>query len=304
MPRLDHDLLRTFVAAADAGNFTRAAERLRLSQPTISLQLKRLEEALGCRLIERSPRSFRLTAEGETLLGYGRRILALSEEAVARLTEPRMSGLVRLGTPEDFATTHLAAVLAAFTRGHPEVVLDVTTDLTLNLIDRFRAGEFDLILIKREPVGPADGVRVWREPLVWACAGERAGGFGLPPGRELPLVVSPHPCVYRKRAMRALDGAGRPWRVAYTSGSLAGAQAAVRAGLGVTVLPAGMVPADFAVLGAQAGLPPLSDTEIALLSAPGIGPAAERLGQHIVASLERGARTAEPAEVAARPSAA
>lgn len=287
MPRLDHDLLRTFVAAADAGGLTRAAERLRLSQPTISLQLKRLEDALGCRLIERSPRSFRLTAEGETLLGYGRRILALSEEAVARLTEPGMSGLVRLGTPEDFATTHLAAVLAAFTRGHPEVVLDVTTDLTLNLIDRFRAGEFDLILIKREPMGPADGVRVWREPLVWACAGERAGGFSLP-DRELPLVVSPHPCVYRKRAMRALDGAGRAWRVAYTSGSLAGAQAAVRAGLGVTVLPAGMVPADFTVLDARAGLPPLAETEIALISASGIGPAAERLGQHIVASLERG----------------
>ena len=269
----------------DAGTLTRAGERLRLSQPTISLQLKRLEDALGCRLIERTPRSFRLTGEGEMLLGYARRILSLSEEIVARLTEPMVAGLVRLGTPEDFATTHLAGVLAAFTRAHPKVALEVTTDLTLNLIDRFQAGEFDLVLIKREPLGPSDGVRVWREPLVWTCGVEQAKDFGEV-GRELPLVVSPHPCVYRKRAMQALDDAGRPWRVAYTSTSLAGAQAAVRAGLGVTVLPAGMVPADFAVLERKAGLPPLPEAEIALLTATAVPAPADRLAHHVVRSLD------------------
>jgi DNA-binding transcriptional LysR family regulator len=284
LARLDHDLLRAFVTAAEAGNLTRASERLHLSQPAISLQLKRLEDYLGCRLIERGPRLFRMTAEGELLLGYGRRILALTEEVVGRLTEPDVTGLVRLGTPEDFATTHLAGVLSAFARAHPKVALEVTTDLTLNLLDRFAAGEFDLVLIKREPVGPSAGVKVWREPLVWCCAGENASA--ILSMDELPLVVSPHPCVYRKRALRALDDSGRTWRVAYTSTSLAGAQAAVRAGLGVTVLPAGMVPHDFKVLDRKALLPSLPDTEIALMLANPILPSAERLGHHIVASLE------------------
>jgi DNA-binding transcriptional LysR family regulator len=283
--RLDPDLLRTFVAVAEAGSLSRAGERLRLAQPTVSLQMKRLEDVLGCSLMKRTSRSFALTSEGDTLLGYGRRILALCDEAVARITEPQMVGLVRLGTPEDFATAHLSHVLAAFGRSHPNVALEVTTDLTLNLIERFATGEFDLVLVKREPLGPSDGVRVWREALVWARS-SHSDPFAR---REqpLPLIVSPHPCVYRRRAMRALDQAGRPWRVAYTSTSLAGAQAAVRAGLGVTVLPKDMVPADFVIVEESGGAPDLSDTEVALMRATVLPQPAERLAEHIVHSLER-----------------
>ena len=289
--RLDLDLLRGFVAVADAGTLTRAGERLRLSQPAISLQMKRLEDGLGCRLMERSARALRLTEEGEVLLGYARRILALGEEALARLAEPQISGAVRLGTPEDFATTHLSSVLANFARAHPTVSLEVTTDLTLNLIDRFRAGEFDLVLIKREPAGPSEGVRVWREALVWACAPALIGAFGA--DAAVPLVVSPHPCVYRRRATRALDGAGRGWRIVYTSTSLAGAQAAVRAGLGVTVLPKDMVPPDFLVLDEAAGAPDLSETEMALMMANPCPVPAERLAKHVVHSLEQARQPAK-----------
>ncbi|MGF9759929.1 LysR substrate-binding domain-containing protein [Microvirga sp. 0TCS3.31] len=283
LPRLDFDLLRTFVTVAETGNLTRAGERLLLSQPTVSLQMKRLEEQLGRPLMERTPRSLSLTSEGETLLSYARRILALADEAVARLVEPTMQGLVRLGTPEDFATTHLSGVLARFAEAHPNVALEVTTDLTLNLIERFKEGEFDLVLIKREPMGPTEGVRVWREPLVWAST--RPDPFER--GGPLPLVVSPHPCVYRKRATEALDRAGRPWRIAYTSTSLAGAQAAVRAGLGLTVLPKEMVPEDFFIIDTAAGAPDLSDTEIALMRVPSLSIPAERLAAHMVRSLER-----------------
>lgn len=285
MRPLDHDLLRTFVAAVEAGNLTRAAERLRLSQPTISLQLKRLEDSLGVVLVERSPRRFALTAEGETLLAYGRQILSLSDEAIGRLTSPLVEGVVRLGTPEDFATAHLPNVLAAFVRAHPKVALEVTTDLTLHLIDRFRAGEFDLVLVKREPMGPSDGVRVWKEPLVWTCAAPQVDVFANIES-TLPLVVSPHPCVYRKRAMQALDDGGRRWRVAYTSTSLAGSQAAVKAGLGVTVLPAGMVPPGFKVLDERHGLPHLPETEIALMQAASSPGAAKKLAEHMVRALE------------------
>ena len=289
MPRLDLDLLRTFVAVADTGSLTRAGSRVGRSQPAVSLQVQRLEAALGCRLLERTSRRVGLTEPGERLLAYGRRIITLADEAVAHLHQPAVHGLVRLGTPEDFATVHLAGVLQAFTRTHPNVALEVTTDLTLNLLDRFDRGDFDLILVKRDPAAPAVGVRVWREALVWSCAAHRAEAFGNH-AAEVPLAVSPPPCVYRKRAQVALDGAARPWRVAYSSTSLAGTQAAVRAGLGLTVLPKNMVPPDFAVLGITSGLPQLSDAEIALLTSPSAHAPAERLADHIVRSLEHQAQ--------------
>lgn len=135
---LDIDLLRTFVTIADIGNFTRAAERLGRTQSTISLQLKRLEDELGHRLFERNARNVRLTSDGELLLTYARTILRINDEAVSRITEPDLEGLVRLGTPEDFATSYLPAVLSRFARAHPRIALDVRCDLTLNLLNGSR----------------------------------------------------------------------------------------------------------------------------------------------------------------------
>lgn len=282
---LDIELLRSFAAIAETGSFTRTAERLGRTQSTISLQVKRLEETVGCRLLERNARRVSLTGEGETLLGFARRILRLNDECLDRLGEPELTGRVRLGTPEDFATAHLPGVLAAFAQHHPRVALEVTCDLTLNLLERFRAGEFDLVLLKREPQGPSAGVRVWRETLVWAGR----DGFALTDDEPVPLVASPYPCVYRKRATTALDSIGRSWRAAYTSTSLAGSQAAVLAGLGVTVLPRDMVPRGLRVLGSDSALPDLDDTEIALYRAGGVLPRpAERLAEHVIRSLETG----------------
>jgi len=277
------DLLRTFATIADCGNFTRAAERLGRTQSTISLQMKRLEDMLGHQVLDRNAHRVRITAGGEKLLGYARQILRLNDEVVAQIAEPELEGVVRLGTPEDFATTHLPGVLSAFGRTHPLVALEVTTDLTLNLLERFQAREFDLVLVKRERLGSREGIRVWREPLVWAALDRFMGEHQV-----LPLVVSPAPCVYRKRALSALEVAERQWRIAYTSTSLAGAQAAVRAGLGVTVLPREMVPAGLITLGVEDGLPALDDTEIALLEAPGpLSRPSKLLAEHIIASLER-----------------
>lgn len=281
---LDLDLLRAFVTIADTGSFTRAGDRLGRTQSTISLQIRRLEEQLGRPVLARTPRSLALTRDGERLLGHARQLLRQNDAALAEWFEPDMAGRVRLGVPEDFATAHLPAVLAAFTRAHPLVELEVTCDLTLNLLDRFHAGAFDLVLVKREPSAPLEGVRVWRETLVWVARDERAANDLA----QVPLVVSPEPCVYRKRAIAALDAAGRGWRVAYTSTSLAGARSAVKAGLGITVLPREMVPAWLVALPVDGELPMLHDTEIALIEAPGLSDTAHRLAQHIVAALERG----------------
>ncbi|MBS0254429.1 MAG: LysR family transcriptional regulator [Proteobacteria bacterium] len=281
----DLDLLRCFVTIAETGSFTRAGERLGRTQSTISLQVRRLEEMLGRAVFDRSPRALALTAEGERLLGPARQLLRLNDATLATMFEPEMAGKVRLGVPEDFATAHLPDVLAAFAKAHPLVELEVTCDLTLNLLGTFHAGGFDLVLVKREPSSPLEGVRVWREPLVWVARDQQAV-VGLDP---VPLVVSPEPCVYRKRAIDALGAMGRRWRIAYTSTSLAGSQSAVNAGLGITVLPREMVPPYLVAITEDAELPPLYDTEIALIEAPGLSSTAHRLAQHIVAALERGA---------------
>lgn len=111
---------------------------------------------------------------------------------VSQLTEPTVAGVVRVGTPEDFATTHLSKVLAAFSRAHPNVAREIITDLTLNLMVRFSQGEFDLVLVKREPRGPSEGVKVWREALAWACASQQAANFSTRTD-SLPLVASQTP---------------------------------------------------------------------------------------------------------------
>lgn len=280
---LDLDLVRSFVAIAEAGGFTRASERLLRTQSTLSLQIKRLEDRLGRRLIDRTPRSLRLTPEGEAFLPDARQLLHLHDSVLARMAEPQVQGIVRLGTPEDFATAHLPDVLARFAAAYPKVALEVTCDLTLNLLERFRAGEFDLVLVKREPSTGQAGIRVWREPLVWVARNPDDAGAASP----LPLVVSPTPCVYRKRATEALERSGIGWRIAYTCGSLAGAVAAVRAGLGVTVLPKEMVPPGLAIVD-HGPLPDLADTEIALIGAQTTSAPVRRLAEHVVRSLERG----------------
>lgn len=285
MPRnLDIDLLRSFAVIAAEENISRAATRLLRNQSTVSLQLKRLEDVLGCQLFIRTPRRLFMTRDGEMLLGYAQQMLKLNDEVMNRITEPELEGAVRLGVPEDFATSHMPGILGEFTRGHPLVSLEVTCDLTLNLLQGFRQDAFDIALLKREPAIRLAGVRVWREPLVWVAS----NAYRLPKAGAVPLVVSPEPCVYRKRATDTLKRAKRAWRIAYSCGSLAGNLAAVKAGLGVSVLPKDMVPPDLRSLSGP-DLPRLSDTEIALVAQPKLSKPAKRLYEHVIASLEKGA---------------
>jgi len=278
---LDLDLLRAFVSVADTSSFSRAGQQLLRNQSTVSLQIKRLEDSLGHRLFDRTPRSVSLTLQGARFLEHARRLVALNDEVVTLINEPELQGVVRLGTPEDFATSHLPDVLARFAQTYPRISLEVTCDLTLNLLDGFRADKFDLVLVKREPSRHADGVRVWREPLVWVVGPRDFDGAD-----QIPLVVSPPPCVYRKRATEALDTARQRWRLAYICGSLAGSIAAVRAGLGITVLPKEMVPSGLRTI--ETGvLPELPDTEIALLATSVLSEPVARLRDHVVRSLER-----------------
>jgi DNA-binding transcriptional LysR family regulator len=278
---LDLDLLRAFVAVADARSFSRAASALLRNQSTISLQIQRLENIFGHRLLDRTPRRVKLTADGDTMLAYAQRLLNLNVEVMAQLNAPNMEGIVRLGTPEDFATSRLSKVLSSFAHTYPAVALEVVCDLTLRLEQAFHQHTFDLVLIKREQRSSAQGIPVWREPLVWVASDD---GFALDQ-RPMPLVLSPAPCVYRKRATEALDAAGINWRIAYTCSSMAGSLAAVHAGLGVTVLPKEMAPPGLRMIDNDP-LPALDDTEIALLSDEPLSAPAKRLRDHIIRSLE------------------
>lgn len=234
---LDPLLLRSFVAIIDTGSFTRAGERVHLTQSTISQQIRRLEQQLGCPLLDRSGRQVVATAEGEKLLGLARRILALLAQAEEQVTEGSVA--LSLGVPEDFAAGAITPVLAAFARDYPEVRLEVQSGLSHETWQRFEAGELDLALVKQTR-GQGAPLASWREPLVWVDSRDW-------PARErdpLPLVVFPSEGLYRRQMTEALDGLGRRWRIAYVSASLASLQGAVSAGIGVSLLLKRLMPAD------------------------------------------------------------
>ena len=281
---LDVDLLRAFVTVSETGSFTRAAALLGRTQPAISLQIRRLELQLRSPLFDRGGKGIGLTTEGAGLLPQARRLLRLNDEIVSTLGEGDLEGEVRFGAPEDVATMHLPGILGAFARSHPRIKLSVTCDYTANLLDQMSRGMLDLALIKREPVGPELGVRVWSEPLVWVAL-----DGSIAETTPLPLIIAPAPDIYRKRALGALQEAGIAFRASFTSPSLAGQMAALRAGLGVGVLPAAMAPRDLAILGQP--LPALSDSEIALVTARGAGGPTGLLAQEVLRTLERGPAT-------------
>lgn len=254
--------LECFVAVADTGSFTRAAEKVSRTQSAVSQQIAKLETQLGKSLFRRG-RHFTLTSDGEVLLTYAKKIIQLNRAAIDRFKEPELQGEVRFGLPEDFASVFLSEILTDYVSLHPRILLNVECDLTLTLFERFKKKEFDLVLVKmNRPEDFPNGIDVWSEVLEWV--GQQAC-FELPEDQPVPLVLSPHPCVYRSRAINALEKSNKKWRIVFSSHSYAGTIAAVKAGMGVTVLPRNMVSDDLETLRTSCKLPKLEDTHISLL---------------------------------------
>ncbi|HEV7367541.1 LysR substrate-binding domain-containing protein [Arenibaculum sp.] len=272
----DLDLLRSFVAVADAGGFTRGAERVHRTQSAVSQQIRKLEDGIGKPLFERGARRIRLTDEGERLLGYARRLLRLSDEARDAMTASRPETRLHVGVADDFAVGSLAALLSAFARTRGDVRLEVRCGLSVELAGLLELGEIDLALVKREP-GQGTSLRVWPERLHWIASREHP----LPDRGVVPLVAFPQGCLYRDRAIHALETAGRPWRIAYTSPNLLGIQAAVAGGLGVAVLERRALLAGHRVLGPEDGFPAIAPTELALLVRRGAPEAARDLAREV-----------------------
>ena len=272
---LDLDLLRSFVSVVDTGGFTRAGERVHRTQSTVSQQIKRLEEKLGYTLLHRNGKQATLTEQGERLVSYARRLLALEQEARDVVAGSHGEGIVRLGLPEDFAAYRLTELLSDFSRSRPGLRLDVRCGVSVQARRAIERGELDLALYKRD-AGETGGIAAWPERLHWVTSGKHPIDFHCDP---LPLAMNEPACLYRNRMIHAAEAAGRAWHMAYTSPSLAGIQAAVSAGIGVSILPEVAVLAGHRVLKTEDGFPAITDTELVLAAAPHASPATRRLAE-------------------------
>ncbi len=228
----DPRLLRAFATIVDAGSFTLAAERLHMTQSTISQQLARLEEAVGLVLVDRGKRPVELTAAGERLLGYANRILTLQEEAKSALGDPAGTASIRIGVPEDIVSTAMAEMFSDFARHHREIRLDVTAGLSRDLARRYRAGEFDIVIVKEVEAGP-DCRATFPEAMAWFESATARLEWPNP----VPLVAFPPGGLYRETMFERIERERLRWYVAFSGSSLHNVLIAVEAGLGLSLLP-------------------------------------------------------------------
>jgi DNA-binding transcriptional LysR family regulator len=258
---LQTEQLRTFLTVAQTLSFTAAAQRLGTSQSTVSQHVRKLEAAVGRPLLERDTHTVSLTADGAAMVGFAREILDSNERAVHHFSGPALRGRVRLGASEDFAHSRLPEILRAFRATHPLVDLELTVGLSGLLHRALGARQLDLVLAKRKS-GETHGTLVDRDSMAWVAAPD----VTVDPGQPVPLIVCPEPSISRELAIRALERAGRSWRIACTAGSFSGLHTAARAGLGVTAHTRSLIPHGLVELPGHAGLPALGEVEFVLLA--------------------------------------
>ena len=256
---LQLDWLRAFVSVVDAGTLTAAAPLVHRSQSALSMQLKKLEQAVGAPVLTRDARHVALTAAGRQLLPHARRILEAHAEAQQALHGPSVTGHVTLGVPDDYAVAYLAPVLRSFAARHPGVEISLVCEQSTALLPRLHRAEIDLALVSRDR--PGRGTLLFREPLVWVGAAAYEAWRREP----LPVAVYEAGSRARKDAVAALAAQRRAYRLVYNSSSLAGQIAAVESGLAVAVLTRCSVPPHLMQLDARHGLPPLPELEVAIV---------------------------------------
>ncbi len=281
---LDPDLLRAFVFIAEDASFTRAAARVGRTQSAVSMQVQRLESMLGQRLLTRGKGgAVQLTPHGEFLLARAREMLALNDQIWTSFRSPAVHGTVRLGTPDDYALRYLPTILKRFAESHPSVQVDVLCLPSSMLVERLHNGDLDLTLCSDGHQAPGRPAEVLlRGPLAWITSSSHT------PHRQdpLPVALAADHCTWSLEARRALDSAGRPYRVAYHSSSLIGTHAPVMAGLAVTVGPSAWLPETLRAMRPEEGLPSLPQFEILMLrSDDPRQPVTDALAEYIAATF-------------------
>jgi DNA-binding transcriptional LysR family regulator len=289
---IDIDQLRTFIAIAETGSFTRAAEFVHKTQSAVSMQMKRLEERLDRPIFARDGRASKLTEDGERLLDYARRIVKLNVEALAAFSKTELSGRVRMGVPDDYADRYLPEIMARFSRAYPGVELTVSCQPSGDLMKMIDENELDLAIVtnfdRRRPV------EVFRrERLLWVSSNRHS--IHLEP--RLPLALGRPSCIWRRAAIECLETTGRPYRLLFTSPNSGAVGAAVLAGLAVSVFPESALRPGMRVLTPAEGFCELSPCEVGLIRNPHERPKlADALAEHIISSLDNLSEAREAAE--------
>jgi DNA-binding transcriptional LysR family regulator len=289
---IDIDQLRTFIAIAETGSFTRAAEIVHKTQSAVSMQMKRLEERLDRPVFARDGRASRLTEDGERLLDYARRIVKLNIEALASFSDEELSGRVRLGVPDDYADRFLPEIMARFSRSYPGVELTVVCEPSAALFERIDANDLDLAIVTN-----CDGNRLSevfrRERLLWVSSNRHATHLE----ERLPLALGRPSCAWRQTAVERLEQVGRAYRVLYTSANSGAVAAAVLSGLAVSVFPESGLRPGMRVLTPAEGFPELPSCRIGLMRNPhDRAKLADALADHIISSLDNLSEASEAAE--------
>jgi DNA-binding transcriptional LysR family regulator len=255
MNNIPTNLLRAFVMVIDLKGFTKAGEELGRTQPTISLQIKRLQEMIGITLFERDSGVAQLTEAGEICASYARKILALHDEMMNRLTLHGAGNRLRIGLPSDYADQFMSDFLSRVDAEALDIRFEVVCDLSINLLAELREGAIDLVVANTDRVMNG-AVATWSEKLAWVGSPGRSHSVGGNSDRPFPLVAAPEGCMYRRAMLSVLAREGRVADVVYTTPSLTGIEAAVRAGFGVTAMAERLVPPALTIL---RDLPPLPD---------------------------------------------
>lgn len=297
---LDIDVLRTLVTAQRLGGFNRAAGQIGRSQSAISQQIHKLEKRVGLPLFKKRGRFLELTEAGETVLVYARRILELNDEAVTAVRGASIEGAVRFGLPGDFAETWLPMALGRFKRAHPGVRVEAVVERNAELIERLDNGQLDLA-VALGLTARSDAEPVATLPMAWI--GPAQGELPWHSGEPVPLGMFETPCSFRHAATHALEAAGIPWMVAFTSPSLPGLWAAVAAGFCITLRTTAGLPDTLRVLGEREGLPPVPTVDLAMHDAGReLAPAMQRLKDIMLQALAENITTIEGATLATRTS--
>jgi DNA-binding transcriptional LysR family regulator len=289
---IDVDQLRAFIAIAETGSFTRAADVVFKTQSAVSMQMKRLEERIGRPIFAREGRASKLTEDGERLLDYARRIVKLNVEALAAFDDAELTGRVRLGVPDDYADRYLPEIMARFARAYPAVELTVVCEPSVDLIERIDDNQLDLAIVTNcEARRLAETFR--RERLLWVGSNRHSTHLE----ERLPLALGRPTCSWRRSAIECLEKIGRPYRVLYSSWNAGAVAAAVLAGLAVSVCPESGLRPGMRVLAPADGFPELASCRIGLIRSPHESSAlADALAEHIISSLDNLSEAAQAAE--------
>lgn len=289
LPMLDIDVLRTFVAIADTGSFSSAANAVFRTPSAVSMQIKKLEEQIGVAVFDRDARSVTLTSDGEVLLGFARRLLALNREAVSKFVAPTVTGVVRLGSPDDIGECVLPLVLKRFAETHPGVTVDVVIDQSSNLRKRLDERRLDVTLVNMSHTVPGKGDTevLLDEELVWA--GAKCGtAYRRDP---LPLSIWEEGCAWRGNALEALESSRRPYRIAYMSSHSTGQRAAIMADLAIAPFAKTLLGEGIVALGSEHALPELGRYQLGMIIRPDAGPHIHAVAENLRSVFEAYRRT-------------